>query len=69
MTLGKCAVTSLSRKQKIKVKISTEDEIIGAYDAVSQSLWTEYFLEDQGYNVEEKIMYQEKRGPFFGRRM
>ena len=57
MTLGKGAVTSFSRNQKIQGKSSTENELIGADDAVPQAIWTKYLFGDQGYTFEESIMY------------
>ena len=40
MTLGKGAVTRLSRKKRIQGKSYTEDELIVADDAIPQALWT-----------------------------
>ena len=58
VTLGKVAMSSFSRNQKIQAKSSTEDELIGAYDTVLQELWKIYLWEDQGYTIEENIVYQ-----------
>ena len=60
-TIGKGAVTRFSIKEKIQGKNSTEDEIIGVYHAFPKALWDKYFLDTQGYTVEEKIMYQENK--------
>ena len=46
-------VGSFSSKQKINVKHSTEVELIGVGDRLSQVLWTQYFLEEQGYGIEQ----------------
>ena len=45
MSIIKGAVTSFSRKQKNQDKSSTEDELIGTYDALPQALWSKYFIE------------------------
>ena len=53
------SVLSMSKKQKINTKRSTEAEIIGADGALPQMLWTKYFIEAQGYGIDENIMYQD----------
>jgi hypothetical protein len=52
MSLGKGSVIGMSKKQKINTRSSTESELVGADDAISQMIWTQYFLEGQGYNME-----------------
>jgi hypothetical protein len=44
MTMGKGAVQSISRKQKMNSQSSTEAELIAADDIVSPMLWTKLFL-------------------------
>ena len=55
LTLGSGAITSLSRKQKINGKSSTEAELIAVDESMLQILWTRYFLENQGYSITEDI--------------
>ena len=59
MSLGCGLVLSMSKKQKLNMKSSTEAELIGADDALPQMLWTKYFIEAQGYVADENIMYQD----------
>jgi hypothetical protein len=59
LTLGKGATTSLSNKQKIPSKSSTQSEIIGLYDKTSDILWMRNFLEAQGYAISIKIVCQD----------
>ena len=40
-------------------KSSTEAELIGADNAMPHMLWTRYFLEAQGYGIDENILYQD----------
>ena len=61
MTMGKGAMQSLSRKQKLNTKSSTESELVGADDASGLILWTALFMEAQGYPVKENILYQDNK--------
>ena len=40
MTLGKGSICSMSSKQKINARSSTESELIGMNDVLGQILWT-----------------------------
>ena len=58
MTFGKGAVMSISTKQKINTKSSTEAALVGVDDALPFNIWSYYFLQwqglhKQGYNPEE----------------
>ena len=57
--LGHGVIYVKSSKQKIVSRSSTEAELIGISDAVSQILWTRSFLIAQGYNVREATVYQD----------
>jgi hypothetical protein len=61
MSLGRGANYSTSNKQKINVRSSTEAELVGVNDCMPQCLWTRYFLEAQGYDVSETIIYQDNQ--------
>jgi hypothetical protein len=61
MTLGKGAMQSIARKQKMNVRSSTEGELVAANNAATMILWTKLFLEAQGYNVEKHIVYQDNK--------
>ena len=58
---GRGSIASISNKKKLNTKILTEAELIGADDAVSQMIWTKYFLEleGQGCVIDNKILYQD----------
>ena len=59
MQMGKGAITSMSRKQKLVTRSSTEAELVAVDDCMSQVLWTKYFLEEQGYPVKATIILQD----------
>ena len=59
MTLGKGAIQSMSKKQKLNTRSSTESELIAVDDGMSQVLWTKHFLEAQGYKINNHIIHQD----------
>ena len=59
MTMGKGAITSLSRKQKLNTRSSTEAELVAVDDCMSQVLWTKHFLEAQGYETKASLVLQD----------
>ena len=61
LTLGRGAANSDSSKQKLNTRSSTESEFVGVDDEMSQVVWTRYFLEAQGYNVKDNIVYQDNQ--------
>ena len=61
MTLGRGAIQSLSRKQKLNTKSSTTGELVGADDASVLVLWTKLFMEAQGHKIKKNIMYQDNQ--------
>ena len=65
MTLGKGAIQTISTKQKINTKSSMEAELIGVDDVIGQILWTKWFLECQGYDAGEVLLYQDNTSTMF----
>ena len=61
MTMGKGALMSMSRKQKLNTKSSTISELVGADDATTIMLWTKIFMEEQCYKIDENILYQDNK--------
>ena len=61
MTYGGGAVQSLSSKQKLNTRSSTEAELVGADDAATKILWTKLFLEAQGIEITHNILYQDNQ--------
>ena len=56
MTMGKGSVLSLSRKQKLNTRSSTEAELVAVDDCMAMILWVKYFLEAQGYKSTARVL-------------
>ena len=61
MSLGKGAVYSMSTKQKVNTRSSTEAELVGVNDAIGMALWMRMFMEGQGYEIKDNIVYQDNQ--------
>ena len=59
VTFGAGAVSSSSNKQKNNTKSSTKTEIIALHDKLSDVIWMRYFVECQGYTIDECIIFQD----------
>jgi hypothetical protein len=61
MTLGSGAMYAMLHRQRLYVTSSTEGELVGVADAMAQIVWTRYFLEAQGYPVDDSVLYQDNQ--------
>jgi hypothetical protein len=61
MSLGKGAIYSMSTRQKLNTKSSTEAELVGVDDVMPIILWTRQFMEGQGYTVADNVLYQDNQ--------
>ncbi len=59
MTMGKDSVYSTSSRQKLNTKSLTEAELVGVDDIMPMIVWTRYFLQAQGYEVQDSKVYQD----------
>jgi hypothetical protein len=59
MTLGAGMITSISTKQKVNTRSSTESELVAHDDVVSKILWSKQFIEAQGFTVNANIVYRD----------
>ena len=59
MTLGEGVLCSVSTKQKVMSRSSTEAELVGLDDVISKILWSKLFIEAQGYRVGTTIVYRD----------
>ena len=48
----------MSRKPKLNTKSSTQAELVGADDVLTNLLWTRYFMEAQGYK-QNPVLFQD----------
>jgi hypothetical protein len=61
MSLGKGMLINTSTKPKINTRSSTETELVANNDFMPIILWTNYFLEAQGYGHQDTILYQDSQ--------
>jgi hypothetical protein len=61
MTMGRGFPISVSTKQKMNTKSSTESELVGVDDMMSIILCTHYFLLSQGYGVVKNLLLQDNK--------
>ena len=59
VTFGCGAVTSSSNKIKSNTKSSTETELYALADKLGEVLWIRYFVECQGYDIDECVIFQD----------
>jgi hypothetical protein len=53
--------TGNSTKQKINTTSSTEAEVVAVHDSLPSILWTQFFLEAQGYPVKPGVIHQDNQ--------
>jgi hypothetical protein len=61
MSYGTGVPISISRKQKLTTKSSTEAELVGVDDVTTLILWTKLFLQAQGYNISRNVVHQDNK--------
>ncbi len=59
MSFGQGMVLSYSWKHKVMSKSSTEAELIGVDDTLGYILWARYFMQEQGYDMDPSLLYQD----------
>ena len=58
MSMGKGALVNISVKQKLNLGSSTKAELVSISDVLGMVMWCKYFMEAQGYTIENNILYQ-----------
>ena len=61
LTMGKGGIMNVSRKQKMVSKSSMEAELIAADDLSNSIIWTNYFLDAQGYASKDTVLFQDNK--------
>jgi hypothetical protein len=61
MSLGKGHMYSSSTRQRLNTRSSTEAELVGVDDAMTGVIWTRNFLEHQGINITDNVVYQDNQ--------
>ena len=61
LTLGRGFPISVSTKQKLNTRSSTESELVGVDDMMPIICWTRYFLLSQGYGIIENLLLQDNK--------
>ena len=51
----------MHKMKNINTRSSKESKVVVADDGTTQIIWMKYFLEAQGYNIVESIVYQDKK--------
>jgi hypothetical protein len=59
VTFGKRVIASSFNKMKCNTKSSTETELVLLVDKLSNIVWMQYFIECQGYNIDENVIFQD----------
>jgi hypothetical protein len=59
ISMGISVVAAKSSKQKLNTKRSTEAELVGATDYVSNTIWSKMFLEAQGHIIASNVLEQD----------
>ena len=59
VSFGKGCPISVSTKQKINTRSSTEAKLVGINDALTMILWMWNFIIEQGYSVTDNIIHQD----------
>jgi hypothetical protein len=61
LSMGRGFPIATSTKQKLNTRSSTESELVSVDDCMPAICWTRYFMEAQGYQVIENIVYQDNQ--------
>ena len=65
MYMGKGYIVNFSRKHKLNTSSSTEAELVSISDDIGMMMWCKYFMEAQGYTIDNNILYQDNKSTIF----
>ena len=61
MSMGKGALVNIARNHKLNTVSSTETELVSITYVIGMMMWCKYFMEAQGYAIENNILYQDNK--------
>ena len=61
----KATVLWKSVKKKLNTNSSTESEVVGVHDVLSDIMWAKYFLEEQGIETSRNVVFSDNRSALF----
>ncbi len=61
LTMGRGFPIVSSTKQKLNTHSSMESKLVGVDDMMPSILWTRYFLDAQGYKVNNNVIFQDNK--------
>ena len=61
MTMVQGGIQPIYRKHKLRMRVSTEAEVVAVGDTSVCILLTVLFIECQGYNIYKNVMYQDNK--------
>ena len=62
ITFGTGVLTGKGSKQKMNTKSSNETEVVGNSEFLPYTIWYEYFMDAQGYPINESKLWQDNEG-------
>ena len=65
MIMGSGALINISRKHKLNVRSSIELELVSIPDVLGIITWSKYFMEAQGYTIENNVLHQDNTPPTY----
>ena len=61
MSMSTGAIVNVSRRHKLNVGSSTESELTSIADVLGVMIRCKYFIEAQGYTIDNNILYQDNK--------
>jgi hypothetical protein len=59
MSLGGGAMISISTKQKVNMRSSTDTELVSIDNVISKVVWTKLFIKAQGFTVNHNTIMRD----------
>ncbi len=61
LTIGRGFLIITSTKQKLNTRSLMESKLVGVDDMMPSILWTRYFLKQQGYKVNDNMIFKDNK--------